>query len=382
MKRDLGLIFALIVAVASGLLVAQNAYAGENVIPDGALRDCIIDEMHNNYEYNVATPDVVTRDDIVGFIDHVHHHHAGGPHLHWACQGISSLEGLDMFFDIDPAIFASLMVENGTVSDVTPLAGIKQIAHLNLSGNLISDMFDISGIAGLTDLDLSNNQLSMVPGLQSTHLETLVLSYNQFDTLPSLSHMKDLFCLDLSHNHLTDVASLELAGLTNLVWADLSYNHISDASALAPLVGWINDVWPPQGDALLTRAPAVCGTKACAALSLDGNHITDMSAFPNNSDLRQAGGHGVMARNQTNYDTATLGVPVNLPAVQTTSANDMTWHVAPGDAVISNGQITYLHAGAVDVTWQDNSPHAVVNAGTVTNVLSDFTGTITVTVTQ
>ncbi|MCL2783023.1 MAG: hypothetical protein FWD80_03500 [Propionibacteriaceae bacterium] len=381
MKRILSLVAVLLVAGASLLATPRVAFADDNVIHDDALRQCVIQLMRDNYEYSVADPEAVTYEDVEGFIDHVHNDYAPGTHLYWACDGVASLAGLDVFISIDPAIFGSLIIEHGTVSDVTPLSGIRQMTYLSLADNQISEMFDISGIAGLFELDLSYNQLSAVPGLQATHLEALVLSHNRLTELPSLADMSDLFWLELAYNQLSDVSSLGLDALPDLVWADLSHNEISDASALAALMGWVDDAWTSQGDSLLDHSLTSCGGKTCTALSLEYNHITDVSAFPAHFYLSEIGWTGVSVRSQTNQVSAVVGTPVALPDVHTTSAYHLIWDVAPEDAVISDGMITYLHTGIVNITWQDDSPYAVAGNGEVLkDVVSDFTGTIVVTV--
>jgi Leucine-rich repeat (LRR) protein len=94
---------------------------------------------------------------------------------------------------------------------------------------------DITQLSALYALGLSNNPLTRLPPEigQLTHLRELYLDNTQLHSLPPELGQLNLAVLDVSHNHLSCIAS-ELALLTDLRVLDLRHNpcvlpeHIGD----------------------------------------------------------------------------------------------------------------------------------------------------------
>ena len=93
----------------------------------------------------------------------------------------------------DLAKVTMLIIKRRRLTNVSGLAGLKQLEVLGLDGNNLSD---VSGLEGLTQL------------------ETLWLSGNQLTDVSGLAGLKQLKQLYLYGNQLTDVSGL--AGLTQL----------------------------------------------------------------------------------------------------------------------------------------------------------------------
>ena len=118
-----------------------------------------------------------------------------------------------------------LNLENKQITDVSPLAGLKQLGKLSLTKNRLTDIKPLAGLTQLINLGLgfnklTNEQLKHLAGL--TQLMVLDLRSNQLTDLSALAWLKQLETLNLSHNNITDLSAL--AGLTQLRTLDLSDN--------------------------------------------------------------------------------------------------------------------------------------------------------------
>ncbi|KAG8187144.1 hypothetical protein JTE90_004887 [Oedothorax gibbosus] len=102
---------------------------------------------------------------------------------------------------------------------------------LSLDHNIIShisyEAFD--SLKSLRVLDLSNNRISTLPENLFTHtrLERLNLTGNNLLELSLHATYNTLRTLDLSHNHLSNISSINITGLSRLQALNLSSNHIS-----------------------------------------------------------------------------------------------------------------------------------------------------------
>ena len=127
---------------------------------------------------------------------------------------------------------------------LSPLSGLTNLTYLDLSQNKISDLSPLSGLINLTTLKLpvihvvwdeSNPppplNLSPLSGL--INLTYLNLHRNSISDLSSLSGLINLTYLNLHRNSISDLSSL--SGLTKLTYLNLSQNKISDVSPLAGL---------------------------------------------------------------------------------------------------------------------------------------------------
>ncbi len=155
---------------------------------------------------------------------------------------IQNLEGIQFATGLK-----QLDLRNGNtynnILDISPLAGLTQLTHLNLDQNNISD---ISPLAGLTQLQhlyiredrkdslatYDNNISDITPLAGLTQLQILWISGNNISDLSPLTGLTQLTSLSLGRNNITNVSPL--AGLTELTDLNLDGNNISDFS---PLVG-------------------------------------------------------------------------------------------------------------------------------------------------
>ena len=161
----------------------------------------------------------------------------------------------------------SLDIGDNSVSDLSPLAELANLESINVGNNKISDLSPLVGLSNLRDFASWNNflsDLSPLVKLTEMNLQTIDIcggdpdisvlkdaqnlkelylrSCGVSDTeLSALAGLTNLTRLSVSeHRDLTDISAL--AGLTNLEWLDLKDSNISDVSPLSGLTNlkWIN----------------------------------------------------------------------------------------------------------------------------------------------
>ncbi len=70
---------------------------------------------------------------------------------------------------------------NGTISDLSPLAGLKQLTDLDFSKDAVSDLSPLAGLTQLANLSLSNNQVTdLAPLANLTQLENLTFYVTKY----------------------------------------------------------------------------------------------------------------------------------------------------------------------------------------------------------
>ena len=158
---------------------------------------------------------------------------------------ISPLAGLTELRHLD--------LHSNRISDISPLAGLTNLHTLDLSGNRISDLSPLETLVKLERLNLANqnyqthdptadrlnslkrfqtlSDISPLAGLRKMY--DLDLSGNEISDVSSLSTLVGLRTLKLEGNRISDVSPL--ANLKNLSVLRIHLNDISDISPLKGL---------------------------------------------------------------------------------------------------------------------------------------------------
>lgn len=168
--------------------------------------------------------------------------------------------GYNQITDIRPiAVLKDLQIlqlYNNQITDFSPLAGLSNLRSLDIHCNPCTDLSFLSGLANLEYLVLHNmglKDISAVCGLANLRsldiydndiedlsclvgcvsLQTLYAGTNRISDISALAGLTSLQILSLTCNRITDIRPL--AGLYNLGSLNLFANRISDISALAGL---------------------------------------------------------------------------------------------------------------------------------------------------
>ena len=160
--------------------------------------------------------------------------------------GITDLTGIEyasnlMIFHLEAEdIEGNGHVNDNTVLDLQPLAGLENLYWLYLHRNNIPDISALSRLTNLSTLYLRRSNISNISALSGlTNLNTLELWANNITDISALSRLTNLNRLDLGANNISDVSVL--SRLTNLNTLELGANNISDISALSALenLAWL-----------------------------------------------------------------------------------------------------------------------------------------------
>ena len=349
-----------------------------NLVPDPVLRQCIADAMHNwGTGASPGHPGYALEADSISQADLDALAAASTAPYDLNCgAGIATLEGLQFLHDPELATFSA---GDGTISDLTPLAGLTSLTSLYLVDNQISDLTPLAGLTNLTDLTLQANQIKDVAPLGSlsnltglnlssnqisdltplaglTNLQGLILSDNQISDLSPLSGMTGLVGLYADSNQISDLTPL--AGVTALTWLILNNNQVSD---LSPLAGLTNLFSLQFANNQVSDISPLAGLSGLVYASFQANHVTDVSPLAGfgTSFWLAACGRSVVATcgsfsAQTASMTVTAGVATMLPVIPVAAVSPIAWTVASGTATVSaDGMVTMPAVGTATLTWTD-----------------------------
>ena len=210
--------------------------------------------------------------------------------------------------DISPlaglAKLTQLSIEDNSVSDILPLSGLTNLTELELFGNNISDLSALAGLTNLTWLQLFGNNLSDLSALAGlTNLTRLSLARNNLSDISPLAGLTNLTRLSLARNNLSDISPL--AGLTNLATLGLANNNLSD---LSPLAGLTNLARLGLRDNSISDISPLAGLTNLARADLKHNNISDISPLVANTGL-SSGDEVLLNDNPLSYSAINTHIP-------------------------------------------------------------------------
>ncbi|EPB7495617.1 InlB B-repeat-containing protein, partial [Listeria monocytogenes] len=153
----------------------------------------------------------------------------------WSCdfsnKDIKSLVGISRVKAYE------LNISNNQISDITPLASMKDMNTLNISNNQISDITPLASMKDMNTLNISNNQISDITPLASMKdMRMLIANNNDISDLNPLKNIKfggSGGGLYLSNNKIKDLSVFKDSPLTEgFSFLDLSNNEIEDITPL------------------------------------------------------------------------------------------------------------------------------------------------------
>jgi Leucine-rich repeat (LRR) protein len=120
-----------------------------------------------------------------------------------------------------------LVLTNTQVSDLSPLAELKNLEWLSLHSTQVSDLSPLADLKNLRGLFLNNTHVSdLSPLTDLKNLKWLYLQKTQVSDLSPLAELKNLAMLRLDNTQVSDLSPL--AGLKNLGVLDLRNTPVSD----------------------------------------------------------------------------------------------------------------------------------------------------------
>ncbi|QLE54522.1 leucine-rich repeat domain-containing protein [Nostoc sp. TCL26-01] len=134
-----------------------------------------------------------------------------------------------------------LDLRNNEISDLSPLASLKNLIYLYLGNNEISDLTPLASLSNLSSLSLENNRISdLKPVAGLTKVSAVYLSNNQIRDLRPLTGLSNVYYIMLNNNEISDLQPL--ASMSGLSTINLEKNRISDVKPLAVLSGSLREL--------------------------------------------------------------------------------------------------------------------------------------------
>ena len=198
--------------------------------------------------------------------------------------GVASLSGLEAASRLESlTLSGNAPAAGGVAMDLSPLAGLGSLRHLDLSDNDLADISALTGLTGLRELLLSGNALRDLSPLSNLdELRSLTLSNNGLTDVSALSGLSSLRQLWLAGNELESVRPLRR--LRSLIYLHLGDNRISDISPLS----WLADLrrmWLPGNR--VEDVSALSGLWSLQRLDLSRNRVWDVSPLSRLPELSQ-----------------------------------------------------------------------------------------------
>ena len=327
---------------------SANILTGEVVIPDPNLRAAIAEALGkgDTTVVSITAEELATLDELVA-----------------NDRSIRDLTGLEHAIN---ALWFNF--ERNQISDLSPLAGLKNLSGLALADNQISDLSPLSGLINLGHLSIYFNpeitDLSPLVDLKNLDYIALIGNTEMSDISP-LAGLVNLKHITIWGSPISDLSSL--SGLTQLEVLDICGADTPDIAPLAKLTGLkeaylvsngISDVSPLSGLTNLTR------------LSLEENSISDVSPLAALTNLKWLGLHhnsisdfsplAGLPETTTISRAFNLGVPTGGPKIE----GPWLWVTVPGERLDSNTDLL-AEASAGTITEQQVATHGVIQGKSV-----------------
>ena len=248
------------------LLKKLKAYNGQDEEDDGLAGEYNIKIKDKNYRKDKNDTEIYEKDleqlesfAIRGFDEETYEPFEGD-------QQIKSLVGLEKAVNLKQLTISNNWEDSrGSLRDISPLRGLKNLELLRLSHN---DIIDISPLAGLTNL------------------KHLFISHNQIENVEAVKNLTNLESLDFARNkspkRISDITPI--SNLTKLKLLGLSDANIPNISVLKNLVNLETFM---SDHSQLEDISALKNAKNLTKLYLDGNKIEDVSVVKDLVELKE-----------------------------------------------------------------------------------------------
>ena len=248
------------------LLKKLKAYNGQDEEDDGLAGEYNIKIKDKNYRKDKNDTEIYEKDleqlesfAIRGFDEETYEPFEGD-------QQIKSLVGLEKAVNLKQLTISNNWEDSrGSLRDISPLRGLKNLELLRLSHN---DIIDISPLAELTNL------------------KHLFISHNQIENVEAVKNLTNLESLDFARNkgpkRISDITPI--SNLTKLKLLGLSDANIPNISVLKNLVNLETFM---SDHSQLEDISALKNAKNLTKLYLDGNKIEDVSVVKDLVELKE-----------------------------------------------------------------------------------------------
>uniref|UniRef100_A0A6T8P0K3 Uncharacterized protein n=1 Tax=Hemiselmis andersenii TaxID=464988 RepID=A0A6T8P0K3_HEMAN len=182
----------------------------------------------------------------------------------------SGLSGLDKTRDGKSVVMTKLDLPSMKLGDLTPLALLSHVRHIDVSGNLIKDLTPVLALTELLSLNASGNKIEGVTLPEMPYIQLLDLSNNQIKgpfTCPSMPHLRHLL---LAQNEIDAATGLDQN--TQLQKLELHQNKLTQCDGIG--LESVRQLTLHNNE--LTSVAGLEKLKFPTAINLTGNQLASM----------------------------------------------------------------------------------------------------------
>lgn len=164
-------------------------------------------------------------------------------------------------------------LDNTNVSDLTPIAGLKNLKRLYIYNNeKVTDISALKDLTQLTILDISETKVTDITSLATLkNLERLDISKTDITNISAIGNLKDLKWLNMNDTKVTDISALESA--TALRYFLAKNTGISDITPLC-MAEYLHNVFLDNCSNISTITP-LYDLENLKYLSVAGTKVSD-----------------------------------------------------------------------------------------------------------
>lgn len=175
-----------------------------------------------------------------------------------------------------------IVLRGNNITNISPLENMTQLTYLDLSLNQVSDITPLKNLKNLTTLSLYLNKVSNISALKDlTNLKELRLNENgEIKDISALGNLKNLEFLNLDDNQVSNLDPLK--NLTDLETLYLNSNKVSDISSLKNIHS-LKNLW--LGDNQITNISSIESLTGLTYINLSGNKVDSIEPLSKLSNL-------------------------------------------------------------------------------------------------
>jgi flagellin-like hook-associated protein FlgL len=194
----------------------------------------------NDFLTWMANPEPYGGVDVLNQIKNIRDNPLTYPHNHFSGDDSWIALDLDNVTDLTPLAglknvpdLKDIDVTGNPNLDLSPLASLTQLEIVSSRGNLNPDLTPLAGLTNMKSLHLDRNNITDLSPLAAlTEVDSLDLDRNNIEDISPLQNLSQIEVISLVDNEISNISPLQ--NLTNIDLLFLERNNISD---LSPLVG-------------------------------------------------------------------------------------------------------------------------------------------------
>lgn len=187
----------------------------------------------------------------------------------------------------------SFNVVEADIADISELSDFHSLFQISLRANSISDASPLNGLKSLKELNISENKLVTFENIELTELINLDLSQNKFCNIGSALLLPKLKILNLSQNSIMYISPSAFSRLTELEQLDLSQNKLSKfRNGVFENLSNLKNLDISQNQFTIIEKGSLNGLEKLEQINVGENPIEDIIGFESLTSVKIVDMHG------------------------------------------------------------------------------------------